>query len=97
MWKAKDRNSGERMVQTPTLSNWTDANLNFTLHLCKARPPKPDSQDRPGFGTQMDCLDLDCRQQEYALIAPPDVSDLSQKKHNEIISEYLKEQGIKLI
>jgi len=45
----------------------------------------------------MDCLDLNCRQQKYTLIAPPDVSDLSQKKHNEIISEYLKEQGIKLI
>ncbi len=30
------------------------------------------------------------------MIAPPDVSDLAQKKHSEIISDYLKEQGVKL-
>lgn len=30
-------------------------------------------------------------------IAPPAVSDLAQKKHSDIISDYLKEQGVKLI
>ena len=41
---------------------------------------------------------MDGKEQKVSfMIAPPDVSDLSQKKHNEIISEYLKEQGIKLI
>jgi len=31
------------------------------------------------------------------MIAPPDVSDLSQKKYADIISEFLKDQGVKLI
>lgn len=43
-------------------------------------------------------LDVDGKEQKVSfMIAPPDVSDLSQKKHNEIISEYLKEQRVKLI
>ena len=43
-------------------------------------------------------LDIDGKQQKVSfMIAPPDVSDLSQKKYVEIISDYLKAQGVKLI
>jgi hypothetical protein len=43
-------------------------------------------------------LDLDGKRQKVSfMIAPPDVSDLAQKKHSEIISDYLKEQKVKLI
>ncbi len=43
-------------------------------------------------------LDIDGKQQKVSfMIAPPDVSDLSQKKHVEIISDYLKAQGVKLV
>lgn len=43
-------------------------------------------------------LELDGKKQKVSfMIAPPDVSDLAQKKHSEIISDYLKEQGVKLV
>ena len=43
-------------------------------------------------------LDLDGKEPKVSfMIAPPDVSDLAQKKHSDIISNYLKEQGVKLI
>jgi hypothetical protein len=43
-------------------------------------------------------IDADGKEQKVSfMIAPPDVSDLAQKRHVEIISDYLKEQGVKLI
>ena len=43
-------------------------------------------------------LEIDGKKQKVSfMIAPPAVSDLSQRKHAEIISDYLKEQGVKLI
>jgi len=43
-------------------------------------------------------LDIDGKKQKVSfMIAPPDVSDLAQKKHVDIISDYLKQQGVKLI
>jgi hypothetical protein len=43
-------------------------------------------------------LDVDGKEQKVSfMIAPPDVSDLAQKRHVEIISDYLKEQEVKLI
>jgi len=43
-------------------------------------------------------LDVDGKKQKISfMIAPPAVSDLSQKKHAEIISNYLEDQGVKLI
>jgi hypothetical protein len=43
-------------------------------------------------------LDVDGKEQKVSfMIAPPDVSDLAQKKHVDIISDYLKQQGVKLI
>ncbi len=43
-------------------------------------------------------LKIDGKEQKVAfMVSPPSVSDLTQKKHVEIISDYLKEQGVKLI
>jgi len=43
-------------------------------------------------------LDIDGKKQKVSfLIAPPAVSDLGQKRHTELISDYLKAQGVKLI
>jgi hypothetical protein len=43
-------------------------------------------------------LDIDGKKPKVSfMIAPPAVSDLAQKRHTEIISDYLKEQGVKLI
>ncbi len=43
-------------------------------------------------------FDIDGKEQKVAfMISPPSVSDLTQKKHVEIISDYLKAQGVKLI
>ena len=43
-------------------------------------------------------LDIDGEEKKVSfMIAPPDVSDLSQKKYSEIISGFLKDQGVKLI
>ncbi len=43
-------------------------------------------------------LGIDGKEEKVAfMISPPSVSDLTQKKHVEIISDYLKEQGVKLI
>jgi len=43
-------------------------------------------------------LDADGKRRKVSfMIAPPDVSDLAQKKHSDIISDYLKNQGVRLI
>lgn len=43
-------------------------------------------------------FDIDGKEKKVAfMISPPSVSDLTQKRHVEIISDYLKAQGVKLI
>jgi len=43
-------------------------------------------------------LEVDGKKQKVSfMIAPPAVSDLAQKRHTEIISDYLKDQGVKLV
>jgi len=43
-------------------------------------------------------LDIDGKEQKITfMISPPDVSDLAQKKYADIISDYLKSQGVKRI
>ena len=43
-------------------------------------------------------LDLDGKERTVSfMIAPPDVSDFAQKNYSDIISNYLREQGVKLI
>jgi hypothetical protein len=43
-------------------------------------------------------IDIDGKEEKVVVnITPPAVSDLAQKKHNEIIGEYLKKQKVKLV